>query len=181
MNTTKTTTAQIYVSTYAKYNEGSLKGEWVDLSQFSDASEFMEYCQELHADEADPEFMFQDFEGFPRCYYSESADIDTLEKLFDFLNMDEDDRKLLEMYAEATGYSIDDIDLSDAQDAFCGTANSEADFAEQMAIDCGEIPRNLPTWIANAIDWDAAWNYSLRYDYMTATDEDGQMYFFLNH
>ena len=92
--------------------------------------------------------------------------------------MDEDDRKMVEMYADATGYSIEDIDLSDAQDAFHGTADSEADFAEQIAEETGAIPADIPNWIV--IDWEATWNCNLRHDYNTATDEDGTIYFFLN-
>ena len=179
MTKTQTNTApSLYVGTYAKYNSGSIAGAWVDLTQFSDVDEFLNNCAELHKDEEDPEFMFQDFEGFPKCFYSESANSSDLEKLFEFINMDEDDRKMVEMYADATGYSIEDITLSDAQDAFHGTADSEADFAEQIAEETGAIPTDIPNWIV--IDWEATWNCNLRYDYNTATDEDGTIYFFLN-
>ena len=34
--------ARIYVGTYAKYNNGSLQGEWVELSDFYDLDGFME-------------------------------------------------------------------------------------------------------------------------------------------
>ena len=40
--------ARIYVGTYAKYNNGSLQGEWVELSEFYDWDEFMERCAEIH-------------------------------------------------------------------------------------------------------------------------------------
>jgi len=175
---TATATPHIYVGTYAKYNSGSIQGEWVDLTQFSDANEFLEHCAELHSDEEDPEFMFQDYEGFPKAFYSESANSKDLEKLFEFLSMDEDERKLVEMYADATGYSLDDITLDDAQDKFHGTADSEADFAEQQADELGYIPKDFPSWIV--IDWEATWKCNLRYDYNTATDEDGLIYFFHN-
>ena len=36
--------ARIYVGTYAKYNNGSLRGEWVELSDFYDLDDFMERC-----------------------------------------------------------------------------------------------------------------------------------------
>ena len=172
-------TPKVYVGTYAKYNNGSIEGEWVDLSDFTNADEFLAYCAKLHMDEEDPEFMFQDYEGFPDVFYSESMGEDELNKLFEFLNLDEDDKQLIEMYAEATGYSIDDIDLSDAQDCFHGTADSEAEFAERMAEECGEIPKNFPSWIV--IDWEASWKCNLIHDYITATDEEGTIYFFLNH
>lgn len=32
--------AQIYVGTYAKYNNGSIFGKWLDLSDYSDKNEF---------------------------------------------------------------------------------------------------------------------------------------------
>lgn len=50
--------ARIYVGTYAKYNEGSIFGKWLDLSDYSDSEEFYEACRELHKDEEDPELMF---------------------------------------------------------------------------------------------------------------------------
>lgn len=175
----KNTTLKLYVGTYAKYNNGSIAGKWLDLEDYSDAEEFMNACKELHSDEKDPEFMFQDYDGFPKCFYSESMSMKDAEKLYEFINMDEDDRKLIEMYADATGYSIDDINLSDAQDRFHGTADSEADFAERIAEELGEIPKNMPSWIV--IDWEASWNCNLRHDYNTATDDEGTIYFFLNN
>ena len=53
--------AKIYVGTYHKYNCGSIAGAWIDLDNL-DEDEFLEKCRELHKDEKDPEFMFQDFE-----------------------------------------------------------------------------------------------------------------------
>lgn len=176
---TNNTTPRIYVGTYAKYNAGSIAGEWLNLEDYADAEDFMQACKELHSDEEDPEFMFQDYEGFPECFYSESMSIKDAEKLYEFIGMDEEDRKLIEMYAEATGYSIEEINLEDAQECFHGTADSESDFAERIAEEVGEIPKDFPSWIV--IDWQASWDCNLRHDYNTATDEDGIIYFFLNH
>ena len=50
--------ARIYVGTYAKYNNGSLQGEWVELSDFYDLGDFMERCAEIHEDEEEPGYMF---------------------------------------------------------------------------------------------------------------------------
>ncbi|MNL78164.1 Antirestriction protein (ArdA) [compost metagenome] len=57
--------ARIYVGTYAKYNDGSIAGGWLDLSDYSNKDEFYQACTQLHADEEDPEFMFQDYENIP--------------------------------------------------------------------------------------------------------------------
>ena len=64
--------ARVYVGTYNKYNSGSLFGKWLDLSDYSDKDEFMEACRELHKDDQDPEFMFQDYENIPEALISES-------------------------------------------------------------------------------------------------------------
>lgn len=64
--------ARVYVGTYNKYNNGSLFGKWLDLSDYSDKDEFLEACRELHKDEQDPELMFQDYENIPEALISES-------------------------------------------------------------------------------------------------------------
>lgn len=171
--------AALYVGTYNKYNNGSIAGKWVKLSQFSDAAKFLEYCAELHNDEEDPEFMYQDFEGFPDSFYSEAMLESDLQKLFDFIDLSDDDREMLEMYCEATGEDIGELDVRSAQDAFHGTADSEAEFAERIAEETGDIPRDLPSWIC--IDWESSWYCNLRHDYNTATNSEGTIYFFLNH
>lgn len=69
---TTTSTPSVYVGTYAKYNNSSIFGKWLDLTDYSDKDEFYEACKELHADENDPEFMFQDYENIPKFLISES-------------------------------------------------------------------------------------------------------------
>ena len=75
----------LYVGTYRKYNEGSLYGAWLDLTDYADAEEFLEACRELHKDEADPELMFQDCEGLPDSLYCESASIAQLEQIYEYI------------------------------------------------------------------------------------------------
>ena len=65
MEATDLNEARIYVGTYAKYNNGSLQGEWVELSDFYDLDDFMKRCAEIHEDEEEPEYMFQAWEEIP--------------------------------------------------------------------------------------------------------------------
>lgn len=65
--------AAIYCGTYKKYNEGSLDGGWLHLGRYQNAAAFLEACKKLHADESDPEFMYQDSEYLPDEFYSESC------------------------------------------------------------------------------------------------------------
>ena len=169
------TQPRIYVGTYEKYNCGSIKGKWLDLHDYSDKEDFLEACKKLHSDEADPELMFQDFEGFPECYYSESSVPD---ELFDWLDLNTDDRELLAHYREATGQDYCEGTIEKALEAFEGTAESEADFAENHAQMAGMIPESLPSWIV--IDWEASWKCGLQYDYYTNRAKDGIIWFFHN-
>ena len=54
--------AGVFVGTYNKYNEGSLFGKWLDMSDYDSYEDFIAACKELHKDEDEPEFMFQDFD-----------------------------------------------------------------------------------------------------------------------
>lgn len=79
-------TPKVYVGTYAKYNDGNLKGEWVELDDFSDYDDFIEYCMELHSDEDDPELMFQDWENIPDKFISESHISEEFWDMIEFYN-----------------------------------------------------------------------------------------------
>ena len=168
-----TTSARLYVGTYAKYNSGSLAGDWLDLEDYSDRESFLEACAELHSDESDPEIMFQDFEGFPRCWYSESGAPPSI--LWEWLELDESERAAFALYADHMG---GEVEIEDFRDAYNGTWESEAEFAEHTAEDCGEIPKDLPSWIV--IDWEASWNCNLRFDYWSERDSDGDLHIFRN-
>ena len=78
----------VYCGTYGKYNDGSLCGLWVDISSFDDYDDFIRFCKAIHADEEDPELMFQDFEGFPRQWYSESGmDADAFDHIKEYCDL----------------------------------------------------------------------------------------------
>ena len=53
----------IYCGTYGKYSgEKGICGLWIDLTTFYDYDDFVNFCNAIHADEDDPELMFQDYE-----------------------------------------------------------------------------------------------------------------------
>lgn len=132
-------TIQLYVGTYEKYNNGSIAGAWIDL-EGHDRESFYEACKELHKDEQDPEFMFQDFEGFPRDLYEES---NASEALFDWLALGEDDRDLLAAYGELVGSQY--ATLENAQEAFSGK-QSEEDFAYALVNETMEVPEHIQSY-----------------------------------
>ena len=115
--TNTTTRPALYVGTYAKYNNGSIAGKWLYLDNYESKEAFLKACAKLHKDEVDPEFMFQDFEGFPKELYDESY-LDP--KLFEYLALDQEDRELVDEYIDATGYSFKDFEMDQVRDKlFC--------------------------------------------------------------
>ena len=72
MEATTLSEARVYVGTYGKYNNGSLFGAWLNLSDYSDKEDLYEACRELHKDEEDAEYMFQDWENVPENLIGES-------------------------------------------------------------------------------------------------------------
>lgn len=87
------TEAKIYVGTYSKYNNGSIAGAWLDLSDYSGKEEFYEACAELHSDETDHEFMFQDHENIPKELITESSIADSVFQLIEAVSDLDDDRQ----------------------------------------------------------------------------------------
>ena len=157
---------KVYVGTYAKYNNGSLSGEWLTLSDYSDKEEFLEACKTLHNDEEDPEFMFQDIDGEDFGMVSES-DID--EEFFNLVNLlDDDDVDVYAAYRKNF-----DGDWNACQDAYSGKYESDEDFAEDMAEQCGMLQDRV-SWPYTCIDWERAAR-DLMYGYV---EENG--YYFRN-
>lgn len=81
--------AAVYCGTYAKYNDGSIAGEWMKFSDYSNSEEFFTACAELHKDEEDPEYMFQDSEYLPDFLYSESLSETDVDKIYEYLEVAE--------------------------------------------------------------------------------------------
>lgn len=148
---------KVYCGTYAKYNAGSLAGAWLDLDDYDSYEEFCAACRKLHADEADPELMMQDYEAdeaWERAIYEESG-TSSYERYYQVREALEDsgcDAETLSAYIEATGCEVDEDTPAKAAEAFVGEYDSDEDFAESLWSDCGylsEVPDRLQCYI----DW----------------------------
>ena len=149
-------TPRVYVGTYAKYNNGNLAGEWVDLDDFSDYDEFYEHCLEIHDDEKEPELMFQDYENFPSKYYDESR-LDP--ELWEYIEKIKDyDKDLVDAVMEA-GYGLDHVD----DVIFYDDCYSRSDFAERFIDEMGGVENLGTEELARYFDYDA-YGRDLEYD-----------------
>ena len=63
--------------------------------------------------------------------------------------------------------NFDIADISSCRDAYQGCYESGAEFAQNIAEDCGDVPRNMSSWIE--IDWDKSWD-NLSYDYVECSN-----------
>ncbi len=74
--------------------------------------------------------------------------------------------QLVDQYGEEVVESFLEIfnieDIGSLSDAYMGQYDSGAEFAQNLAEDCGDVPRGMSSWIE--IDWKASWD-NLDYDY----------------
>ena len=126
----------IYCGTYCKYNNSSLFGAWLDMRMFDSYDEFIEVCKKLHADEEDPELMFQDYQCFPSQWYCESCmDEETFDKIKAFVEMDEPLQRAFRVYISDTG----DDSISGFEENYEGEYDSEEDFAQHILSECYDL------------------------------------------
>ena len=156
METIKETKPSIYVGTYRKYNEGSIAGKWMDLTEFNDYEAFLSACKALHADEEDPEYMIQDFEGFPKALYSESGL--PSEEDFDFIRTlaKSDKQEAFEAYLSYYGEVKDYSDAWERfEEVYQGEYDSERSFADQLADETIEGLAEGESTLAKYFDYEA--------------------------
>lgn len=148
---------QIYVGTYKKYNEGSIFGKWLKLTDYSNFQELQDAMKNLHSDERDPEFMIQDYEVSPlfenlglitECHISG--------KIYDIIESVKDSSYELEVWEAFTDCfgTYDDFEemQQKIEDSYIGEYDSDEDFTEELLRQTDSIPRNLPSYIY--IDWE---------------------------
>ena len=142
--------AKIYVGTRAKYNNGSLEGKWVDLFDFNSLEDFLDECAEIHSDEEDPEFMFQDWENIPDSLVSESSLSEDFFYLIDeILDLDKDKEEAFWIWLDNARSTIDFGNphklISDFNNSYIGKYFSEEEFAESL-LDDYDLPEFARTY-----------------------------------
>lgn len=156
---------KLYCGTYRKYNEGSLKGAWMDLDDYENKEEFLKACLELHKDEKDPELMFQDREienDWEEGLYSECSvpeDYWDIKKAIEESYIDDD---IFSAFMNIEGGRPDVDMVKRCEECYIthisDSMNPGADYAEMEFEDAHsrEELRRLE-WIMRYIDWDAVW------------------------
>ena len=141
----KLSEARIYVGTYAKYNEGSIFGKWMDISDYSDSEEFYDACRELHSDEEDPELMFQDWENIPSALIGESWLSDNIFEFMEAIsNLSETEQEAFFVWLGNSSRDIASEDIHDLilsfEDDYQGEYKDEEDYAYEFIEQCYDLP-----------------------------------------
>lgn len=159
MEKSKLLKARVYVGTYKEYNNGSLFGEWMNLADYKSKGEFLDACKDLHSEEEEPEFMYQDYSNIPDGMISESY-INPL--LFGIIqcakDMDDTETEafftFLDMNFVDYSYMKDGEELVEKfRDKYAGQFDSEEAFATYMAE--MKWPEELQTEFGQYFDYEA--------------------------
>ena len=126
--------------TYGKYNSGNLRSMWVDLSTFDSYEDFKNFCLAIHADEEDPEIMFQDGENIPDSLCSESMGEEEFTNLLKYCDLCDD--YSVEAVDDFLEWDSSD-DLDRMHDAYVGVYDSEEDFAREIVNDCYDLDKMM--------------------------------------
>jgi hypothetical protein len=178
--TTTTTTAKIFLTDYASYNNGTQFefGHWVDLSDFQDEDELIDYITN-HFEECDEksplpcgstreEIMITDYEGFPEEFYSESGC--SFEQIYkyieiDFENLDDSEKlNLWREFCDENSRSDDEIYCFD--DEFFNMFFSNAPMEAARAVKFGDV-----NWSHDYIKFDGYGNLESVKDPIDYIDE----------
>ena len=130
----------LYCGTYGKYNSGNFRGMWVDLTTFDSYEDFEAFCLAIHADEEDPELMYQDGENIPDSLCSESMGEEEFNNLLKYCELCEE-YDIFAVYDFLELFMPEDLDMM--SDAYVGVYESEEDFAEELVNDCYNLDKMM--------------------------------------
>jgi antirestriction protein len=136
----------VYVGTYRKYNNGSLAGDWLVLNEYTSKEEFYQDCQKLHKEEADPEFMFQDWEGIPDSLIGESW---ISSEYWEFLEAEGDSEAKSAFIAWYGSWNAEVF-----EESYQGEYDSELEFSYHLIDDTGYLLEVSDT-VARYFDYEA--------------------------
>ncbi|HDS1725600.1 antirestriction protein ArdA [Pseudomonas putida] len=138
-----TTTPHIYVADLAAYNSGYLHGVWIDASDEVDA--IHEQINAMLAASPVPdaeEYAIHDYEGFGDYALGEYEGITAAHDIACFIE------EFPEFGGALLGYfsNLDEARRA-AEENYCGTFSSLADYAQQLTEETTDIPSSLAYYI----------------------------------
>jgi len=160
---------EVYVSTFKKYAEGRLTGQWVELIT---RQQFDADIEKLHADEADPEFMFQDYKDTPKALRNETK-IDN--RIWEYIDLPENDQDIVATWWQENDASTE---ITEILDSYIGTYSDAEEYAREVIEEMGVFEK-YPN-LENFFDYEA-FARELEHDcYITESVNENHVYVFNN-
>ena len=141
----------LYCGTYGKYNSGNLRGMWVDLSTFDSYEDFLNFCLAIHADEDDPELMYQYHKNIHHALYRESMGEEVFNNIKKYCELCEE-YDIFAVYDFLEWFTPEYLDRM--PDIYVGVYESEEDFAEELVNDCYNLDEMMGD-LAGYFDYEA--------------------------
>jgi len=141
---------RIYVASLSDYNNGRLEGKWLDLSDYSDASELMEAIQEMLDEltekyksvdgEVREEWAIHDYEGIPSTMASEYMGEQDFQQIYDIAEVADESGVPFEVLIERAGDTgSDDYKALAESLMFIVQGNDESDIVHEYEDQIGEL------------------------------------------
>lgn len=151
------TDLRVYVADLADYNAGTLRGIWLDPTEFADAEEFEAAVSEFVGQASDEngqheEWAIHDFEAPAGVRIEEYAALDSV---FDLA-------ALFAEFGEAYAAYVSNVGAEYAtrdgfEETYAGEYDSERDFAYDLAAETVDnFEEVLSQWPWSCVDWDHA-------------------------
>ena len=130
----------LYCGTYGKYNLGNFNGMWVNVSTFDSYEDFLNFCKAIHADEEDPEIMYQDHKNIHHALYRESMGEEGFNNIKKYCEMCEE-YDVFAVYDFLEWFTPEYLDRM--PDLYVGVYESEEDFARELVNDCYDLEKKM--------------------------------------
>lgn len=145
--------SRIYVADLAAYNDGELRGCYIELGADTTADEIQEQIAKMLKDSPyhGEEWAVHDYDGDIAGLASVLGEWPDLERLAHVGNMAAKHGPAYVAYTLHEGLDYAD----DFEDVYCGEWESEEQYAEDMADDCGLVAEMGNNPLAPYIDWEA--------------------------
>jgi len=140
---------RVYIADLEAYNNGELKGEWLDLADYNDSEEFNDAVQDLLDGWGVEEYAIHDVENFPDGMYSEYMGTSDFDEIYDMIELAKNNDLPLDVVMEV----VSQYDES-AVEEYQGQYEDGEDFASQLIDDIGLESFNDPQYFVDISDMD---------------------------
>ena len=172
----------ICIQCLASYNEGTHHFFWCDLEAINldnfekEFQECIDYVIKTSPSASAEEWFFTDHENLS-AIYDEYQDIKTIKEYLEKYQEFKENNISIDLMNEYLENYGEDLSYSNFEESYRGCYDSEADYAEEFYTMTGAYDPDVASDLV--IDWDATYNYSLRYA-MTVLEADGESHYFLD-